>query len=328
MGVRRQGRSTVRVYIKSKDGKVEERESLEGLQCGEWSTLWIDLEGKEDGQLTAACDLLSLHPLSVENCRSHSEVPKVQAFPNHLFIAWSFIKQKKDSGSLVPNNVCMFLGDTWLITDHAKHIAELDDIMDRIKTEHEFYAAGPSAIVYSILDTAVDEYFPLVENLTEKIDGYVDDIVEDKNIGDVKLILAYKQTNMALRRVILSHRDVVLKLTRRDMAFIPAEVQLYILDVYDHLARQSIDVEANTDLISSSLDIHLNAVNNRLNVTMKRLTAIATIFMPLTFLTGLYGMNFRHMPELSWRYGYLAAWGVLLLIAVVMIVILKKKHWF
>ena len=173
-----------------------------------------------------------------------------------------------------------------------------------------------------------DRPTPDLARLIEKIDGYVDDIVEDKNIGDVKLILAYKQTNMALRRVILSHRDVVLKLTRRDMAFIPAEVQLYILDVYDHLARQSIDVEANTDLISSSLDIHLNAVNNRLNVSMKRLTAIATIFMPLTFLTGLYGMNFRHMPELSWRYGYLAAWGVLLLIAVVMIVILKKKHWF
>jgi len=318
----------LRVYIKSKDGKVEERSSIDGLTCGEWSTLWIDLEGKEDVELSSACDLLNLHPLSVENCRSHSEVPKAQAFPNHLFIAWSFLKQEKDSSALAPSNVCMFLGDTWLITDHAKHIDELDEVMNGIKEDKEFYKAGPAAIVYSILDTAVDEYFPLVEELTEKIDGYVDDIVEDKNIGDVKQILSYKQTNMALRRVVMSHRDVVLKLTRRDTAFIPSEVQLYMLDVYDHLARQAVDIESNTDLISSSLDIHLNAVNNRLSVTMKRLTAIATIFMPLTFLVGLYGMNFKHMPELSWKYGYLAAWGVLLLIAIGMIIILKKKHWF
>jgi magnesium transporter len=132
---------------------------------------------------------------------------------------------------------------------------------------------------------------------------------------------------MSVRRLAASHRDVVMKLSRRDTPFIPDDLVVYLLDVYDHLTRISSDVDNNSDLISSALDIHLNEVSNRMNVTMKRLTAVATIFMPLTFIVGLYGMNFR-VPEYRWFYGYLYVWILMIVVSVVMIIIAKKSDWF
>jgi magnesium transporter len=205
---------------------------------------------------------------------------------------------------------------------------ELDRVLENLEKEPSLYKEHPAPVIYSILDTAVDEYFPLVEDMTEKIDTYMENLLVDQGVGDLKTILAIKHRNMAARRMIAAHRDVVMQLARRDIPFIPEDLSVYIIDVYDHLVRIGAEVENNSDLISSSLDIHLNAVSNRLNVTMKRLTTIATIFMPLTFLVGLYGMNFRHMPELTWRYGYLLAWIALIIITIVMIIIAKVKDWF
>jgi magnesium transporter len=119
-----------------------------------------------------------------------------------------------------------------------------------------------------------------------------------------------------MRRLVAAQRDVILKLERRDMPFIPQDLQVYIMDVYDLLVRATTEIDSNADQITSSMDIDLNMISNRLNVIMKKLTIVATIFLPLTFLVGLYGMNFKHMPELSWRYGYLAAWIAMFVIGV------------
>jgi magnesium transporter len=182
--------------------------------------------------------------------------------------------------------------------------------------DKSLYKDETATILYAILDNAVDEYFPYIEKITDDIDDYQDKLLSGDDTGDFETILALKHKNMQARRMVAAHRDVILKLQRRDMPFIPEELSVYILDVYDLLVRAATEVDSNADLITASMDIDLNMISNRLNVVMKKLTIVATIFLPLTFIVGVYGMNFKNMPELGWRYGYLLAWAVLFVIAV------------
>ncbi len=171
----------------------------------------------------------------------------------------------------------------------------------------------------------MDAYFPIVEGITASIDGYQDLLVSGRASGRMETILSQKHRNMGMRRLAMAHHDVILKLGRRDIPFIPTDVSIYMMDVYDLLVRITTELDTNADLITASMDIHLNVVSNRLNEIMKKLTIVATIFLPLTFLTGLFGMNFKYMPELGWRYGYLMAWVSFFIIAVVTYFLAK---WF
>lgn len=318
----------VRIYLQDKAGEIRKPASLQEVKVPECKLLWVDLQKPSGEELELIGHFFDMHPVALTECQKADTLPKVQEFENHLFIIWDFLRDDPSTEKLETTGLCMFLGANYLLTVHQKAAPELDRVLDNLEKEPSLYKEHPAPVLYSILDTAVDEYFPLVEDLTEKIDTYMENLLLDQGVGDLKTILTIKHRNMAARRMIAAHRDVVMKLARRDIPFIPEDLSVYIMDVYDHLFRIGSEVENNSDLISSSLDIHLNAVSNRLNVTMKRLTTIALVFMPLTFLVGLYGMNFRHMPELGWHYGYLMVWIILLVIAVVMIIIAKVKGWF
>jgi len=318
----------MRVYLQDKAGEVKKPASLQEVKLPDCMLLWVDVQEPSAEELALIGRFFEIHPVALEECQKEATLPKVQEFANHLFIIWHFLRDNPSTEKLETTALCMFLGENYLLTIHREAAPELDRILENLEKEPSLYKGHPAPVLYSILDTAVDAYFPMVEDLTEKIDTYMESLLMDQGIGDLKTILTIKHRNMAARRMVAAHRDVVMKLARRDIPFIPEDLSVYILDVYDHLVRIGTEVDNNSDLISSSLDIHLNAVSNRLNVTMKRLATIALVFMPLTFLVGLYGMNFRHMPELNWQYGYLVVWIVLLIIAVVMIVIAKVKDWF
>jgi magnesium transporter len=186
----------------------------------------------------------------------------------------------------------------------------------------------PAFFLYTIMNVSVEEWFPMVEGLKEQIDAYLEDMLADDKSSDVSTVMALKHSNMAVRRTISALRDVTMRLARRDLATIPDELGVYLMDVYDRLTRLYLEVDNNTDLISSSLDIHLSVVSNRLNVTMKRLTAVATFFMPATFLAGVYGMNFRHFPEINWYWGYLYFWIAIVVITMAMFVLARRQDWF
>jgi magnesium transporter len=210
------------------------------------------------------------------------------------------------------------------VTVHQDPLAGLNDIWNKNKEDHELYQHQPGLALYAILDNAVDAYFPIVEGITNSVDDYQDMLISGQAAGDIETIMAQKHRNMAMRRIAVAHHDVILKLGRRDMPFIPADISIYIMDIYDLLVRVLNEVDSNADLITASMDIHLNMVSNRLNEIMKKLTIVATIFLPLTFLTGLFGMNFKYMPELGWRYGYLFAWVAFFVIGIATYMIAKR----
>jgi len=312
---RTKGRS-VRIFVKKDDGTTAMPSTLDEVDLASSKVVWIDLEAPTAEQLEKGSSIVEAHPVALDYCRRMDPLPKVQEFPSNLFVSWCFIAQEQKSGELAADTVCMFLGANFLLTVHEKPLAGLNDVWDRLMKDNSLYKEHTATILYSILDNAVDEYFPYIEKVTDDIDTYQDRLLSGDASGGFQSILALKHKNMQARRMVAAHRDVILKLQRRDMPYIPEDLSVYILDVYDLLVRAEAEIDSNSDLITASMDIDLNMVSNRLNEVMKKLTVVATIFLPLTFLVGLYGMNFRHMPELTWKYGYLIAWIALIVIAV------------
>lgn len=316
------------IYQQGEDGRIAHPPTPDQSDFKGAALIWIDIDDTSGERFDQVAAAIGAHALAIEQCRGDASVPKITEFPNHLFITWSFLRDSPETDKLETTTLRIFLGRNYIVTVHGQAMPELQKIHDKLEQDPSMYRGQPASILYSVLDCAVDAYFPLVEGLTDTIDGYMESLLSDEGVGDLQTILLQKHRNMAVRRVVAQHRDVVMKLAGRDTPYVPEGLTIYMIDIYDHLIRITAEVDNNADLISASLDIHLNMVSNRLNVTMKRLTAIATIFMPLTFLVGLYGMNFRHMPELSWKFGYLAAWLVLIAIGVGMYILLKKKGWF
>jgi len=305
----------VRIYLEKNDGSITKPESLDGVSVSDAGLLWIDLDGVDETELEQVGQLIGAHPIALNYCKEPAGQPKIQEFPDHLFVAWSFLRDPGDDEKLEALTLCLFLGGNFLVTIHKDHLAGLNAIWDKLQMDADLYKHHPAPILYAILDNSVDEYFPIVEDIANKVDAYQDEVMSGVE-GNLPTIMALKHRNMAMRRTVAAHRDVILKLQRRDMPFIPDDLSIYIMDVYDLLVRIAADVDSNSDLITASLDINLNMVSNRLNEVMKKLTIVATIFLPLTFLVGVYGMNFKNMPELGWRYGYLASWIALAAIAV------------
>lgn len=316
----------MRIYV-NESGSVRMLDALDRLQSPETGVVWVELQAPADQELDAVGEYFQIHPLALEDCQLESHLPKVQEFDNHLFVIWNMLRDNPSTERIEMESLGIFVGTDYIVTIHNSPMGELEAVIERFLKEPDFYSEHPAKILYSILDNSVDDYFPLVEELTDSIDTYMENLITEDGVGELRTILVLKHRNMSLRRVVGSHRDVVVKLMRRDMPFVPDNLSIYFLDVYDHLVRVGTSVDSNSDLISSSLDIRLNTVSNRLNVTMKRLTTIATIFLPLTFLVGFYGMNFEHMPELGSRAGYPAAVIVMLLICVALHRRFRRVGW-
>ncbi|MBN2167735.1 MAG: magnesium/cobalt transporter CorA [Actinobacteria bacterium] len=318
----------MRIVFSDSSGTVVRKESLDEIDKQDYKVLWIDLEnpGKED--LEKVSEHLELHPITFESYEENKLIPSVQQFQEYLKINWDFIDESDPGEGIEINPIILLLGDNYLVTVHEGTLHEIDEVIERWTDEPSVYHQSSAPLLYDILDTAVDGYFPIVEDLSDRIDQCIDKLMTSSTQQDLQTIMSIKHENMTMRRTLMAHRDIMMQLSRRDMPHIPRELYEYLVHVYDHLVRVGMEVENNSDLVSSTLDIYLSSVSNRLNVTMKRLTTIATIFMPLTFIVGLYGMNFKYMPEFNWHYGYAFAWGTIIVSTIIMIILAKKYDWF
>ncbi len=315
------------IMVIDNEGRPGPCASLDECKAGEYKLLWMDLEGPSSRELEDARTEFGLHPVVFSQFEAAPPVPKMQEFDGYLYIVWGFLRDRPDGERLEVEGLHVVLGRDYLLTAHRGGLEELGRLPERIRSNPARYD-HPAGLLYGILEPAVDAYFPMVDALTERIDEYAEELVSDDNVGDLSVILDLKHHNMAYRRAVYAHRDVLIKLSRRDIDLIPDRWDVYLIDIYDRMAKVAAEVEYNSEQISSALDIHMSAVSNRLNKTMKRLTAVATFFMPATFLVGLYGMNFQSMPEFAWRYGYIFFWAVLVVATAAMIWIGKKEDWF
>ncbi len=290
---------------------------------------WIDVD------LVNRVDLIEkigecygFHPLILEDILNTDQRPKFEDFGEYIYIVLRFISCNGNNDGIVSDQVSIILGPNYVISFQERDLEVFAPLRDRLEMgKGRLRKSGADYLVYALLDAIVDNYFVVLEKLGERIEEMEEKLVAAPTPAVLQSIHSLKRDMIFLRKSIWPLREVIAALEKGDSALIREPSRIYLRDVYDHTIQVIDTLETFRDMISGMLDIYLSSVSNRLNEVMKVLTIIATIFIPLTFIVGLYGMNFKFMPELEWRWGYPAVMLVMLVIALGMLVYFRKKKW-
>ncbi len=315
------------VKEKTLTGIEELRSNLQEQAAG---VTWLHIEGLHDIRLMEQLgDLYHLHPLTLEDILYTDQRPKMEDFGNYIYIVLKDFSLPPDTGGqLLPEQISVIFGPHFLISFQEKQSPLMEPIRERIRSARgRIRKAGADYLAYTVIDAIVDQYFILLEKLGESIESLEDQLVTQPGRDTLHAIQSIKREMLYLRKSVWPLREAVSALQRTDSPLMDAATDLYLKDVYDHTIQIIDTVETYRDMLSGMLDIYLSSVSNRLNEVMKVLTIIATIFMPLTFLAGVYGMNFKYMPELEWHWGYFMVWGIMISVALSMIRYFKRKKW-
>lgn len=293
-------------------------------------TVWVSLETTTSDEFkTVLSDLFHFHPLAIEDCQSQGyQPPKVDDFGSYLFIVIHGIGVDSSSGDLVLKELDCFLGRNYLVTSYQTlDMPPIEAMKKRFDRDERLHNRGMDFLCHAILDRLVDEYMPILDEMDEELDKLEDMVLEHPRTEALQRVLSLKHNILTLRRVVSPEREVMNRLSRDDLPQISAPNRIYFRDVYDHLVRIHDLSESLRDVTSGTLDTYLSVTSNRLNEIMKALTVVSTIFLPLTFLAGIYGMNFRYMPELNWHWGYPMVWAICIGIVAGMLWFFRRHEW-
>lgn len=308
----------------SQDQMVQALQDPQGL-------LWVSLEETNAEEVNAILrDVFHFHPLAIEDCLSDGyQAPKVDIFNDYLFIIVHALQPNFPLDHLDTMELNSFLGPNYLVTSFTcGQMSPVQAVWDRLERDQRLLEHGADFLCYTILDQLMDEYLPLLDSMDEEIDRLEDQVVLAKpERGVLQRILALKHSILTLRRIIAPQREVMNRLSRDDLPQIQDAHRIYYRDIYDHLVRIHDLSESIRDVATGTLDTYLSAASNRLNEVMKALTIVSTIFLPLSFVAGIYGMNFEFFPEVHWRLGYLYVWSVFILIVVGMLWFFRRRGW-
>ncbi len=267
-----------------------------------------------------------IHPLVIEDILNTTQRSKIEDFGDYLFIVVKNVDYKGDE--ITSNQISIILGSNHVISFQEKHELIFEPIFDRIRKDRGIIRRMKNDfLAYAILDAILDNYFGVIEKISDKIEILEDELVTNPTQDTLHEIYQVKQDLIVLRKSIWPFREIVSRLERGRYTHIDEKLLIYIRDIYDHSIQIMETVETYRDMISGMLDIYLSSVSNRMNEVMKVLTIIATIFIPLTLIAGIYGMNFRFMPELDMPLAYPLVWLTMIIIGIVMLVFFKRKRW-
>lgn len=290
---------------------------------------WIDVDGLHEIEIIQQVgDCQGLHPLVLEDILNTQQRPKVEDFDDYLYIVLKMLYFRE--GELTAEQVSLIVGNNFVISFQEGICGDVfAPIRERLRNgKGRIRGMGADYLAYSLMDAIVDNYFIVLEELGERIELLEEAVLADVTPQTARQIHRLKRDMIFLRKSVWPLREVIGALERRETQLVTEAVTVYLRDLYDHTIQVIDTVEANRDMLAGLLDVYLSSVSNRMNAIMKVLTIIATIFMPLTFIAGLYGMNFRHMPELEWIWGYPAVLLLMALVAIGMLQFFRRKKWF
>jgi magnesium transporter len=290
---------------------------------------WINVNGiSHISNLEKLGECFELHPLVLEDIVNVDSRPKVEDYENYLFIILKSLKYDDKSNEVKVDQISLILGENYVISFHESDGDIFKPLQERLETaKGRLRKAGADYLAYALIDFIVDHYFLAMEGFGEKIEFLEEAVVKAPGPQVLRDIHRFKNDMIILRKSMWPLREVVGRLDRRESPLISDATSVYFKDVYDHTVIAIDTVETYRDILSGMLDIYLSSVSNRLNEIMKVLTIIATIFMPLTFLAGVYGMNFKYMPELEWRHGYFVVLGLMAGVSGSMLLYFRKRKW-
>jgi magnesium transporter len=270
----------------------------------------------------------SLHPLLLEDILHTEQRPKMEDFGEYLFFVLKMLYLEEGRHEILAEQVSLILGSNFVISFQEREGDVFKYVRERIRnSKGRIRKVGADYLAYALIDAIVDNYFIILERLGETIEELEEELVTNPVSDTLQTIHHLKREMIFLRKSVWPLREVISALERGESPLIQESTGVYLRDLYDHTIQVIDSVETFRDMVSGILDIYLSSVSNKMNEVMKVLTIIATIFIPLTFIAGIYGMNFEYMPELSWRWGYPAVWFVICAIFITMLAYFKRRKW-
>lgn len=290
---------------------------------------WINIDGIHQVELIEKLgECFVLHPLLLEDVVHTGQRPKMDEFEDHLFVVLKMLYFDEEGDGIRSEQLSLIVGSNFVISFQEQEGDVFSPVRERIRRgKGRIRRKGPDYLAYSLIDGVVDHYFAILEKLGEDIESLQEELVTRPNPETLQTIQWLKKEMIFLRKSVWPLREVVSGLARGESALIKEDTHLYLRDVYDHTIQVVDTIETYRDMLSAMLDIYLSSLSNRMNEVMKVLTIIATIFIPMSFLAGVYGMNFKYMPELDYRYAYPLFWFVVISAFVIMIVLFKRRKW-
>lgn len=301
---------------------------------------WLNIDGIHDSKIIQQIgESFCLHPLLLEDLMNPHHRPKIEDFDDYLYFTLKMIAFNKRTKEIESEQVSFVLGDGWVLSFQETPGDIFDPIRDRIRNQKGRVRRKKSDyLVYALIDVIVDHYFIIIDELDDQIEALEEDVLSEKERVVIKEIQRLKKDLVFLRKSIIPIRDAVGNLQKGTSRLIDEKTTYYLKDVYDHTLHISDSIEIYREMLNNTMEVHLSALSNRMNKVMKVLTVISTIFMPLTFIVGIYGMNFHsedregnplpwNMPELYSPYGYLGVMLAMLLIGIGMLYILRRNKW-
>ncbi len=290
---------------------------------------WINIEGLHQSEIIQSLgDCFGLHPLVMEDILNTDQRPKVEDYKDYLYIVLKMLHNAKGT-EIVTEQISLILHPNFVISFQEGIEGDVfSSIRERLRAgKGRIRGMGADYLAYSLIDAIVDNYFAILEGIGEKIEVLEEELVTNPRKETLHRIHELKREMIFLRKAVWPLREVISVLERGESPLIKNTTVVYLRDVYDHTIQVIDTIETSRDMLSGMLDIYLSSISNRMNEIMKFLTIIGTIFIPLTFIVGIYGMNFEFMPEVRWRYGYFAVMAFMFAIGIFMLFYFKKKKW-
>ena len=307
--------------------EIDELSEVDGYRDRDTVT-WINVDGVHETDIVEEVGArYGLHPLLMEDVVSTGQRPKMEEYEDHVFLVLQMLVPE-DGAAVRDEQVSLVLGPGWVVSFQERRGDVFDGLRDRLRTGKSLARrAGSDYLAYRLLDAVVDQYFVVLERMGDRLEELEEQVIEDPDREVLEEVHALKRELLFIRRAAWPVRELVNSLQRADSGLVSDQTMPYLRDVYDHAVQVIDTTETYRDLVSGLIDLYMSGVSNRMNEVMKVLTVIATIFIPVTFVAGIYGMNFQWMPELGWRWGYPAALGLMALMAGGMVAYFRRRDW-
>ncbi|MCW5589551.1 MAG: magnesium/cobalt transporter CorA [Legionellales bacterium] len=292
--------------------------------------LWLNLSTSEETLIQQLGTQLSIHELVIEDILHPSQRPKIEDFENYTFVTLKMPhREAAPSRRISYEQISIIILKNGLITFRECQDNTFDLIRQKLnKKNSRLRQSGSDTLLYLLLDTLVDRFMDITDDLSDEIDYLESVLVEEPTALSLSELYTIKRNMMGLRKSLMPLRDITSYLMHDNVEWINTKTLLFLRDCHDHVVRTLDNLDLLRDIVANMLDIYLSSMNNKMNEVMKVLAVFATIFIPLTFITSLYGMNFSYMPELKWHYGYFGVLGLMVLIVCCLIIFFKRKRWF
>jgi magnesium transporter len=293
------------------------------------SVMWLNIDGVHQPEIIEQVGKsFGLHPLVAEDIASTGQRPKMEEFDDYIFVVLRMLRFDGEENETKTEQISMILGPDFVVSFQEREGDVFDTIRERLRSNKgRIRKLGADYLAYALIDAIVDNYFMILEKLGEAIEDIEDRLVTNPTSETLQTIHDLKREMIFLRKSVWPLREVINRMERSESPLINKSTFVYLRDVYDHTIQIMDAVDTFRDMLSGMLDIYLSSVSNRMNEVMKVLTVIATIFIPLTFVAGIYGMNFKYMPELDQAWSYPAILILMLVVALVMVVYFRRKKW-